>query len=112
MRSKGLRTVIIGILIIGLLAMAAPAYAQNAGKKLGRGFVNAVTGWLEIPYKIHEQTVEHNILVGLTWGVIKGAGYTVARTVTGAYEIATFPFPIPADYEPIMQPEYVFSQEE
>ena len=33
---------------------------------------------------------------------------SIVRTGAGIYEIATFPFPLPENYKPILEPEYVF----
>lgn len=107
---RGTTTVIIGILIISLLATTSTAFAEDPGRKLGRGVTNVITGWLEIFDKIGEQSAEHNFFVGITWGLIKGVGYAIARTAVGAYEIATFPLPLPSEYEPVMQPEFVFGE--
>ncbi|MFH1406998.1 MAG: exosortase system-associated protein, TIGR04073 family [Candidatus Omnitrophota bacterium] len=104
---KALIVIVVALCIIGI---AQYGYAQDAGRKLLRGIGNVATGWLEIPNQIYKESVASNVLVGLTWGTVKGAGWTVVRTVTGAYEIVTFPFPIPSGYEPIVQPEYVFSK--
>ena len=105
---KGL-VIVLAILVI--LSIAQPLYAQDAGKKLFRGVGNVLTGWVEIPKQIYDESVNSNILVGLTWGTLKGCGWTIIRTVTGAYEVVTFPFPIPEGYKPIVEPEFVFSKE-
>ena len=39
-------------------------------------------------------------------GVAKGLGMIVARELIGVYEFVTAPFPAPAGYKPILQPEY------
>ena len=41
----------------------------------------------------------------------KGIGMTIVRTGAGIYEVVTFPFPIPEDYGPVLEPEFVFSEE-
>lgn len=112
MKAKCFKKTVVIVLILGLIFSASPVFAQDMGKKLGRGLMNALTGWVEIPKNIYEESCKSNMLVGLTWGILKGAGYTVIRTVTGAYEIVTFPFAIPTGYEPIMQPEFVFTKED
>lgn len=109
---KGL-TFTIALLLI--LNIAVPSFAQGdviakMGKKLIRGLVNCATGWWEIPKNVYDTSVEHNPLMGITLGTLKGAGWTVVRTGAGAYDIATFLFPIPADYEPILEPEFVFTE--
>ena len=82
----------------------------NTGKKLMRGLANVLTGWLELPKNIYEISVKDNIFSGLTIGLARGVGMTIVRTSAGVYELVTFPFPIPEDYEPVLEPEYVFGE--
>ena len=97
--------VAIGILII--LNMASPSFAQDPGKKLGRGLVNILTGWVELPKNIYQTSTESNFFSGITVGLVKGLGMTVVRTGAGIYDTATFPFSLPQGYKPILEPEYV-----
>lgn len=102
------------VMTVLVLCAAGPAWAeQETGallvNKLFRGIVNAATGWLEIPKQMSVTWQESGPSMGASWGFLKGIGYAVARSVSGAYEIVTFPFPIPEGYRPIMQPEYVLS---
>jgi len=83
-------------------------FAQDAFTKLGRGVANTLTGWVELPKNIYNTSVEDNAFTGMTLGLAKGAGMTLVRTGAGIYEIATFPFPLPENYRPILEPEYVF----
>lgn len=92
-------------LVVGCVSIC---FAQDAFTKLGRGVANTLTGWVELPKNIYSTSVEENALTGLTLGTLKGAGMTIVRTGAGIYEIATFPFPLPEDYKPILEPEYVF----
>lgn len=107
-----------GRLLILVFAMALlgvnsrPAFAQQeTGElvvtKLFRGIANTATGWMEIPKQISQTWQKQGPGVGISWGLVKGVGWAVARSVGGAYEIVTFAFPIPEGYKPIMQPEYV-----
>lgn len=107
-----------GLLVLALVLLVgtvcAPAFAeQETGElvvtKLFRGIANAATGWMEIPKQISQTWQTQGAGVGLSWGLIKGIGWALARSVGGAYEIVTFPFPIPEGYRPIIQPEYVLS---
>ena len=91
-----------------VLAATTVCFAQDAFTKLGRGVANTLTGWVELPKNIYNTSVEDNAFAGMTLGLAKGAGMTLVRTGTGLYEIATFPFPLPEDYKPILEPEYVF----
>ncbi len=73
--------------------------------------INLVTGWLDIPKRVHETTVESGVMSGFTWGLLRGLGHGFIRTAAGGYELVTFPFPAPPGYEPVIQPEYVFADE-
>jgi len=104
-----MRSILVGTLVVLVLITAVtPLFAENAGDKLGRGVVNVLTGWLEIPNKISEEAKNSNAVQGLLVGTVKGAGYTVAREGTGALETATFVFP-PYD-KPMMEPKYAFKE--
>lgn len=108
---KGLaKVVVVSLVILTMLSVSSTCYAQNALRKLGRGLANVLTGWIEIPKNIYDTSVEENIGMGLTVGLAKGIGMTVVRTGAGIYETITFPFPLPEDYEPLLEPEYVLSE--
>jgi len=100
--------IIICVAIVMLLNIATESYAQNPAKKLVRGVANILTGWVELPKNIYDTSVEDNPLSGLTIGLMKGVGMTIVRTGAGVYETATFPFPIPEGYAPVLEPEFVF----
>ncbi|MDP3721983.1 MAG: exosortase system-associated protein, TIGR04073 family [Candidatus Omnitrophota bacterium] len=106
-----LRGVLAALLLVtsGAQASAESTEAAKAFKKLTRGFVNIVTGWVELPKRIQQTSEESGALSGFTWGLLRGLGYGFARTAAGLYELVTFPFPAPPDYEPVIQPEYVFT---
>jgi putative exosortase-associated protein (TIGR04073 family) len=81
---------------------------RQALSKLTRGLVNLLTGWVEIPKRAHETTQASGPGAGFTYGLLRGLGHAFVRTAGGAYEAATFPFPAPSGYRPIIQPPYVF----
>ena len=82
-------------------------YGQLAGRKLGRGAANTALGWLELPNGISDVGEQHGIGAAATWGVIHGAGRAVQRTAVGIFEVLTFPFGVPQDFEPMIEPEFV-----
>jgi len=92
-------------------ASAEPMEAGKAFTKLTRGFVNIITGWVEVPKRIHETTQTSGAAAGFTWGLLRGIGRGFIRTAAGFYEFFTFPFPAPPDYEPVIQPDYVFTDQ-
>ncbi len=102
-------TVAVAVLMAAVPAFAVDAgqYAAGAGTKLGRGVVNTVTGWGEIPAQTVIGSKEDGALGGVG-GFFKGIGLGVARTLAGAFEIATFWAPVPERFEPVMQPATVF----
>ncbi len=97
-----------GVVAMLMLTIATVCFAQDPFTKLGRGVANTLTGWVELPKNIYKTSVDENAFAGITLGLAKGAGMTIVRTGAGIYEIATFPFPLPENYKPILEPEYVF----
>lgn len=75
--------------------------------KLGRGATNLLTGFLEIPKAISKEWREYDPFTGFFVGGAEGCAWAVGRTATGAYDMLTFFLPIPADYEPLMEPEFL-----
>jgi putative exosortase-associated protein (TIGR04073 family) len=80
-----------------------------AAQKAVRGVANTGLGVVaEVPKTIYYDTLEDGPLYGLTVGVLEGLSWGIARTLTGVYEVVTFPFPIPEGYRPIYRPHYPF----
>ena len=91
--------------------MASPAWAQDPLHKMGRGLVNVVTCWIEIPKQIELSRHERdNKFMGITHGVAKGLSLTALRIGIGLYEAVTFPIPYPqhfaSPYESMEIPDY------
>jgi putative exosortase-associated protein (TIGR04073 family) len=114
-KSRPIAGVVLAGSILLLVPMSAPAeppgppeqydYATGAVTKLGRGFVNLVTGWTELvvqPWR----AIQAQGPVGGPIGFGKGIGLSVLRTLAGAYEIATFPVPVPENWEPPIRPGF------
>ena len=97
----------IGICAVPVQAKEQPILLQ-IGTKLSRGAANLVTGWIEVPKQIYRVGKEEGWLIGALRGPIDGVGMCVARTLAGAYEILSFPLPLPFQYQPMLQPEYVW----
>lgn len=89
----------------GLLTLLA-AGCSGPEKKLGRGITN-VTEFArmgEMRRSVEQTAVFDSIPDAYTTGVIRGFNRSVLRTLYGVYEIATFPVPLPAGYEPALKP--------
>lgn len=105
------------LLCLIFTAIATPAYAEDPGlfeqigTKLVRGVANLTTGWVELPKQIYVVGTNEGWLTGALRGPFDGMGMFFARTISGAYEILTFPVPVPPGYRPMLRPEYVWEPE-
>ena len=113
---KVVKVLFVCLIAFAMVSSAATSFAaeNNAGTKAYRGLVNVLTGWMEVPVGIDTAAKEDNWLAGVSVGVCKGAVAAFGRTFAGALELVTFPFPSiignPTDYEPIVEPEYVWEK--
>lgn len=69
-------------------------------ERLNSGFMNIVTGPLELIYQPKEEMKRTDPLRGLIPGVVKGVTWLVVREVVGIFEIGTFILP----FKPHLQP--------
>jgi putative exosortase-associated protein (TIGR04073 family) len=106
-------TVLVGIWLWGVMPVWAEdsSALQGVGFKLTRGMANFGLGWVELPKQIYHVGHEEGWLIGMTRGFIDGVGMFAARTVAGAYELLTFPLPVPPHYQPLLKPDYVWQPE-
>ncbi len=66
---------------------------DGMGKKLVRGFVNVLTGWVELPVQIvkgFKSDKYGNKILGTGAGILKGIGHAIGRTAWGAVELVGF----------------------
>lgn len=96
------------VFVLLLIFICATAYAEaesNPAYKLGRGITNMASCWLEVPKQIYLTSKEYNPLIGFTFGIMKGAAYTVLRGSAGVYDTTTFLLP---KYDLLlMEPQFV-----
>jgi len=98
------------LLVIGslFLSFITPVFANEPKDKLSRGAANILSAVLEVPQNIDiEWKQSKNAAVGIFTGLFKGLFWGAARCVSGLWDIATFAFPKPNDYNSVIQPEYV-----
>ena len=99
----------------GNSVVSAPVVADTLDKpkgdalrKLGRGLSNCLTFTIEIPNQISKANNSDGPIAALTYGVTKGIVMGIFRAVIGAYEVITFPIPLPEWYRPILtDPEFM-----
>jgi len=94
---------------VGTLLWPIVSRADTPGMKAGRGFAAITTPFLEIPGNIVETSKREGSLAGWTVGLAKGIGMSIVRPPVGVYELVTAPIAFPANFEPIMKPEYPWS---
>lgn len=106
-----MRKVIFITSIAIIFCISSLSYADTPLKKLGRGVANIVSCPMEIINRVHLANEESGPLAGYTWGLLDGIYRTGLRALTGAYEVISFPFPLPKDYKPIItDPEFFFEE--
>ncbi len=79
-------------------------YIGTSSEKFVTGIVNAATGVVELPKNIILTTQKETVVHGMTIGLVSGVMHTVARTVIGVFDVATFLIPTP----PSIQPPFVW----
>jgi putative exosortase-associated protein (TIGR04073 family) len=77
-------------------------------RKVARGAVNFLFGWLEIPKQIGKVNSEKGDLAGVFWGPLKGIRCFLQRSWAGIVEMTTFLIP---PYEPRVEPEFIFEED-
>jgi putative exosortase-associated protein (TIGR04073 family) len=82
------------------------SYLSGFTSKINQGIFNIATGFIEIPKNIVNISHEQNILVGLSWGTLRGVAHTVSRTLVGTVELLSSP--IPSDE--FISPPYVWDR--
>ena len=106
-RTAWMRVLLVGVLLV--LASSSPARAQTAARKFLRGLAGMTTSVLEVPGNMVRETNERGPAEGLPWGFARGLGMIVPRTLVGVYEFLSAPFPAPAGYRPVIEPEFPWS---
>lgn len=102
-------------MVIGMACLGTclpSAWAQDPIHKFGRGAVNVLTCWVELPKNLHLGLQENNPVTGAVIGILKGGGLALTRLAVGAYETVSFPIPYPksyaSPYEGMELPDYAW----
>ena len=110
------------VLILSVMFFSSVnSFAGDPFEKLGRGIANIAFCWGEIFMKPYDVNKDKGAVAALTYGVIKGVAFTVARVGVGLTDILTFPMMLPGctddpndtgwGYGPLMRPAWVFDLE-
>ena len=89
--------------LVALAVVAMVSGCAGPERKLGRGLMNlAEFGRLgEMRRSVEQTALWEGPEAGYTTGLVRGFNRSVARTLVGAYEVATFPIP---SYDPLFVP--------
>lgn len=98
------------LLVIFAMFLATPnlvfanQYPDKVVEKLGNGLANTVTGVAEIPKTMIIVGNRDGVIHGMTVGFITGIAYAVGRSLSGAFDIATFFIPT----TPFVKPRFIW----
>ncbi len=107
-----MRFAFVMLILLAVIALSTQCFAQTPIRKLGRGVANIFTSPFEIPKSIQRELYDNGPAAAVTYGIFDGIYKFAMRAVVGVYEGATFVLPFPTDYEPIVEPEFLFSPDE
>lgn len=101
---KSLLVLSIVFLFSPYVAMAHE-YPTKVGEKLGNGVANIVTGFVEIPKTMIVTSQNDGVAYGMTNGFFIGIVHAVGRTLSGAFDVATFVVPT----TPLVNADYIWN---
>lgn len=90
--------------LLGLTEPAGQVWADDPFVKLGRGLTNLITAPGELFIQPVNLSKNHDGFTALLGGIFKGITFMVLRQLSGVYETATFPIPLPPRYQPLWNP--------
>jgi len=97
------------------LSPEAKATSQTPIQKLNRGIINIVTAPIEIAKQVdlgwkESAKNKKSASGGIMFGFVKGVTYTVGRMGSGLWDVVSFPFKTPDNYQPLMKPNFVLDK--
>ncbi len=105
-----MKKILHALLVIFTIFLAVPnlvyanQYPDKVVEKLGNGLANTVTGVAEIPKTMIIVGNRDGVIHGMTVGFITGIAYAVGRSLSGAFDIATFFIPT----TPFVKPRFIW----
>ncbi len=104
----------VSTILLALIILAQPAFAATQMepqgtmmRKFQRGFINIGLSPIEISHELHLEKRKDGYLPSWVSGLFRGSFFMVGRALSGAYDLVTFPLPLPSGYEPLVYPELV-----
>lgn len=110
------KRVLFGCVLVAVVAASGwargPFYDESvparSGRKFMRGLTNTLFFWAEVPKEINRDWQNVDPLTGVVSGTGRGIFKGVQRLGAGIYEMITFPYDAPANYQPVVYPETVW----
>lgn len=108
-----LKTLTVFLFLLSTVPQIYAASIESEGtpiRKLQRGFVNIALSPIEISNQWAKVANKEAAIP--TWFTAGGTGilFMVGRALTGVYEMVTFPIPVPANYKPLVYPEFPWQE--
>jgi putative exosortase-associated protein (TIGR04073 family) len=107
--NRGAAILAFALSMVAIAIWPASSSADTVWHKMGRGFAEMTTPFLELPGNIIDTNEREGPVAAWSTGVARGIGMTIVRPVVGLYEVATAPIAAPKNFEPILEPEYPWS---
>jgi putative exosortase-associated protein (TIGR04073 family) len=116
----------LSILLFALMSLSSPPFgftaeitpgepAKIAGegtpiRKLQRGFLNVALSPIDLSAEFQKEQNRETFPPSWFLAIGRGSCYMVGRALTGVYEMVTFLVPYPADYAPVLYPEFTWEK--
>ena len=96
------------LLFSNFLYAAELASPGTAERKLQRGFLNIALSPIDISHELSKEKRKDSFPPSWFAGLGRGGAFAFGRALAGVYEVVTFPLPLPGNYEPVVEPEFVW----
>jgi len=107
----------LGMMIVAVILVSLASSSVFAGErfddvtyKLGRGLTNIITSPIDVVATFDEKFQEYGPYKGSAYGLVRGVANGLTRLAIGVFEVLTFPFEVPENYGPILEPEFIFDK--
>ena len=106
------RTVLILLIFLTVFARGvAAAELEPEGtplRKFQRGLLDIILSPIDISTQMAKDKSSEQFIPTWATGFGLGTCFAAGRILAGVYEVATFPIPFPARYEPVVLPEFAW----
>ncbi len=101
-------SLLLSLLCLPNLFAAEIAQTGTPARKLQRGFLNVALSPLEISNELASEKKVDAVFPTWVTGLGRGSVFAVGRALAGVYDMVTAPVPYPADYAPLVYPEFAW----